>query len=118
MTLKVLSWNVNDLNSPRKHEVIFHWLKKQRCDIICLQETHVKKTDCKYLTNKSLGSDFYSLSKKGKKGIVFYINKDLQPKEIFVDNDGRYIQLEIEYERGKTLFLGIYAPNDSKKIFF
>lgn len=38
--------------------------------------------------NKDLGSDFYSLAKKKVKGIVFYINKGLQPRDLFVDNDG------------------------------
>lgn len=87
---KILSWNINGLNSPNKRKVVihFHLLKKQRCNVIFLQKMHVKKTDCKYLMNKDLGSDFYSLAKKKVKGIVFYINKGLQPRDLFVDNDG------------------------------
>lgn len=42
---KFISWNVNGLNSARKRRKVFHWLAKQSCDVVCLQETHIKKTE-------------------------------------------------------------------------
>lgn len=54
-TLKLISWNINGLNSARKRQHV-----KQKCNIICLQEAHIKKTDCKYIVNKRLGEEYYS----------------------------------------------------------
>lgn len=118
MPCKILTWNINGLNSPNKRKIVSHWLKKQKVDIICLQETHVRKQDRKLLENKKLGAEFYFLSNKKVKGIVCYVNKDLQPTEIFSDNDGGYLALEIYLNKKKTLLIRIYAPNDAKEMYF
>lgn len=114
---KILSWNVNGLNSPNKRKTLNHWLKKQKADIICLQEVHIRNKDKKFLENRSLGLDFHSLSDKKVKGVVFYINKDLSPVQIFSDSNGRYIAIEVLFNRRKTLLIGIYAPNYGKDAF-
>lgn len=95
-----------------------HWLKKQKADILCLQEVHIRNKDKRFLENRLLGLDFHSLSDKKVKGVVFYINKDLSPTQIFSDSNGRYIALEILLNRRKTLIVGIYAPNNGKDTFF
>ena len=41
MTLRLLSWNVRELNNPQKREVCKNLLKEWKCDIVCLQETKV-----------------------------------------------------------------------------
>jgi hypothetical protein len=58
MKLKILSWNVRGLNSPRKREVVKKLLRDWRCDIICLQETKINKMDLQ--TVKSLWGSPYS----------------------------------------------------------
>lgn len=45
---------------------MFHWAGKQNCDIICIQESHIK-TEEKFLNNKKLGEKFVSLIDKEKK---------------------------------------------------
>lgn len=51
--LKILSWNVNGMNAAGKRKRIFHWLHKPNANVICLQETHIKNIDKKYLINKN-----------------------------------------------------------------
>lgn len=109
---------MNGLNKPRKRKTVFHWIRKQKPDIVCLQETHVRKEDFRLIVNKQLGLEFYSLSQKKVKGVIFYINKDFNPKVVFLDSEGRYIAVEIDYEGKKTLLVGIYAPYDNKGKFF
>lgn len=104
--MKILSWNVNGLKAPRKQKTIFHWIKKQKCDVVCLQEIHVKKEDSRLLVNKGLRSEFYSLSNKKTKGVVFYINKEFHPKIVFSDLEGRYIVVGIDYGEKKNTFSG------------
>lgn len=71
-----ISWNVNGMNSKRKRKHIFHWLVKQNANLICLQETHIKQSDIKYILNKTLGEEFYSFAdKKKKRGTLIYVKK-------------------------------------------
>lgn len=61
MEYKLIFWNVNTVNSSQKLRTISHCLKKQT-NIICLQETHIKKQECKFVLNKQLGKGFYYLA--------------------------------------------------------
>lgn len=64
---KILSWNKNGLNSPQKHRKIFHYVEKQKCDIIYLQETIIRLRDQHLLSCTKLGK-LYSISKETKPG--------------------------------------------------
>ena len=44
MNLKLLSWNVRELNNPHKRDVVKYLLREQKCDIVCLQETKLDNT--------------------------------------------------------------------------
>ncbi|XP_060097449.1 endoplasmic reticulum membrane-associated RNA degradation protein-like [Heteronotia binoei] len=54
METKILSLNVNGLNESGKRKRTFLQLKKSGAHIICLQETHIRKDNVKYLENKKL----------------------------------------------------------------
>lgn len=84
---KIISWNINGLNSPNKCKIIYHWLKKQK-EIICLQEMHLKNKDKKSLENHVLGDEFHSLVEKKVRGVVIYMKNVLCPKQVFSDPDG------------------------------
>lgn len=43
MICKIITWNVNGLNSPNKHRLIMHSIGKQKVDVVCLQEILAKK---------------------------------------------------------------------------
>lgn len=77
--LKIISWNANGMNTEGKRKHVFHWLYKQNSNVVCLQETHFKRTDVKYLINKRLGEEFHSLldKKKKKKEAPGYMSKKI-----------------------------------------
>lgn len=52
-----------------------------------------------------------------EEGIIIYVKEELPPKKIFKDDDGRYLAVEIMFEGGKPLILGVYAPNGPKELF-
>lgn len=115
---KIITWNVNGVNRPNKHKLVNHWLKKQKDDILCLQEVHIRNKDKKYIENCMLGLDFCSLSNKKTRGVVFYVKYDLCLTQIFMDSEGRFVGVEILFNRKKTSVVGIYAPNSGKDQFF
>ena len=41
MKIKILSWNVRGVNDPVKRRVIKSFLRSNRVDLVCLQETKV-----------------------------------------------------------------------------
>lgn len=73
-SIEVISWNINGINLAKKRKHIFHWLGKQNCNVVALQETHIKKSDIKYIVNKRLGEKFCSLTDK-KREVRFYLLK-------------------------------------------
>lgn len=117
MDNKIMTWNVNGLNSPQKRRIVFNWLKKQKCIITCLQKVHVKNKDSRLLKNNQLDQEFFPLSNARKRGVSLYIKQELQPKQKFKDNDGRLLGVKIILEGEKTLLVGLYAPNGAKEKF-
>nr|GEZ82414.1 hypothetical protein [Tanacetum cinerariifolium] len=87
-------------------------------DVICLQETHIKKGDTKFLIQKSLGEEFFSTNIKKKNGVVLYVKKYLKPELIFSDDKGRGVAVEVTLDGIKTLVLGVYTPHQQKGEFF
>ena len=43
MKIKILSWNVRGANDVNKRKVIKAFIKMQRVDVVCLQETKLKE---------------------------------------------------------------------------
>ena len=43
MKIKILSWNVRGVNNPDKRRVIKSFLRSNRVDLVCLQETKVQQ---------------------------------------------------------------------------
>ena len=43
MKLKLFSWNVRGVNNPDKRNVVRHFIRSQRVDLICLQETKIQE---------------------------------------------------------------------------
>lgn len=116
--LQILSINVNGLNAQNKRGRIFKQLRKARADIICLQETHLKEADQKYLSCPKLGQYFYASDQKKKRGVATYISDDLKPKLIEKTSDGRVLIVEFRKDEQKILLVNIYAPNEKQLEFF
>ena len=43
MKLKLFSWNVRGVNNPNKRTVIRNFIRSQRVDLVCLQETKIQE---------------------------------------------------------------------------
>lgn len=116
--LKFLTWNVKGINRVIKRKKVWLFLQKQNCDICCVQETHIQKSDLNFLKNPKLGHCFAAGSDKKKKGVALYIKQNLPSQEVLNDPNGHYIAVLSQIQNQKTLILGIYAPNEKKDRFY
>uniref|UniRef100_A0A670Y452 exodeoxyribonuclease III n=1 Tax=Pseudonaja textilis TaxID=8673 RepID=A0A670Y452_PSETE len=114
-----LSININGLNSRAKRKRILTKLIKQNVDIICIQETHIRKSEEKFLDCPKLGKLFTApADKKKKKGIAIYVRDDLKAELIWADPVGRTLVVQISINGITLLLVVIYAPNDDQGKFF
>lgn len=119
---KILSWNINDLNSPQKRKRTFLYLEKQKCDLICLQETQIRLKDQCLLISSKLGTLYLSSAETKKTGITIYIKPSFDSK--LLEAKDRWICAETLPNQKKTLEI-VYIPQiiqprekNSLRIFF
>ena len=55
MKVRILSWNVRGVNDQEKKKVIKAFIKTQRVDIVCLQETKLKGTSSELVRSLGVG---------------------------------------------------------------
>lgn len=119
--IKIMSLNVNGLNSPIKRQKVMTKLKKEKAQIIFLQETHLSQSEHDKLKKYGYRNLYYS-SFKGvcRRGVVTLISNstkfDLE-KECR-DKEGRYIIVKRRVENELVTLVNIYAPPESDKSFF
>lgn len=116
--IRLLSVNINGLNSPNKRKKIFNKLIKARLNIICLQEVHVKRDHLYLLNYTKLGQLYTSLADTKKRGVAIYVQKHINSRLIFADDEGRLVMIEVEIGGKKCILVCIYAPNGNQKAFF
>ena len=43
MKVKIMSWNVRGVNDPDRRKIIRNFIRYQRVDLVCLQETKIQE---------------------------------------------------------------------------
>ena len=115
MTLiKFLSLNVRGLRNHVKRWALFSYLKNQKADFYCLQETFSLKGDEVSWATEWGGKVFFSHGTEHSKGtcILQRPNSLFSSSVQLIDPDGRLVIVKIR-EGGEDLFLAsVYAPCD------
>lgn len=116
LNLKLISVNVRGIHSYAKRMCIFQWLKKMQVDIIFLQETYSTHDIEKYWRNQWDGKIFQAHGTNHSKGvaILFKNNVDANILSSTIDNNGRFICLDINIQDQVICLLNAYAPCSSK----
>ena len=115
---KFISLNVRGISNFRKRRTIFTWCRKQKADVIFLQETHSTK-DNELLWKREWGAPlFCSHGANNSRGVAILIrnNFDCSIEEIVTDADGRYIMLNVLLKGERTILVNIYGPNRHNKL--
>ena len=79
MKVKIMSWNVRGVNDPDKRKIIRNFIRNQRVDLVCLQETKIQEMTTAVARRLGVGrlSDWRALNAEGSAGgiILFWDKK-------------------------------------------
>ena len=106
----ILSLNVNGLNNPVKCQKLMTKLRRDKSQIIYLQETHLSKQESEKLNKFGHTKSFFSSFRHGCRRCV--IIKEISDKE------GRYILVRGKLENEMVTLVNVSAPPNSGELFF
>jgi exodeoxyribonuclease III len=112
--MRIISLNVNGIRSATR-KGFFDWLKYQKADVICLQETKAQKKqlDASHFPEE-YQAYFFDAEKKGYSGVAIYsrVKPDSTAAGLgweCADKEGRYLQLNFP---GLSI-ASLYMPSGS-----
>jgi len=113
--MRVITANVNGIRAAAK-KGFFDWLKKQKADVVCIQETKAQEHQLEDSIFYPDGYQcyYFDAEKKGYSGVALFCKKE--PDKIITglgwdhaDTEGRYIQADF----GKLSVASLYLPSGS-----
>ena len=114
--MRIISLNANGIRSAGTKGV-FEWLRQQKADVVCLQETKAQEDQLSDAMFRPDGHHcFYrdASSKKGYSGVAIYAKRE--PDAVLTelgwdafDNEGRYIEARF----GNLSVVSLYVPSGS-----
>ena len=97
------------------------YIQKRKCDIICLQETHLTETDRTNLVKEWNIEFFLGGESTNSKGVAILINNSFEYKidKVEKDSSGRYMIISLLINNNiPLLIINLYGPNLDSPIWF
>ena len=115
---KLISLNVRGISNFKKRKMIFTWCRKQKADIMFLQETHSKIDTEMYWKNEWGREIIMAHGSSNSCGVAILVKKDADCTihSKILDPSRRYIILKAEIEDKMYVLINIYAPNKDTNI--
>ena len=109
--IKLVSLNVRGLRNAKKRRSLFYLFKRDKYDVVCLQETYLDKNDM-YLIDREWGPNYhFSEGTHNSKGLLTLFSKELDCKETTLQKaTERFIVSKINVEDNIITFINIYSP--------
>ena len=119
MTLNIVSLNVREIRDSEKRRKIFDTYRN-KCQILCLQETHSDSETIHLWANEWGGKLFCAHGNTNAWGVMCLINPKFPYKvvEVHADSDGRSVSIRLNIEDEVICLTNIYAPNRDSPTFF
>ena len=73
MKVKILSWNVRGVNDFDKRKVIKNFIRAQKADLVCLQETKVQEMNKTMCLGVGCFLDWKALNAEGTTGGILLL---------------------------------------------
>lgn len=119
MPLKLLSINVNGLNSPRKRTVLLGACRREKADIAFLQETHLTGRHTQ-LQGRWFSQTFFASATCKKRGVAILIRRNIPfvHSKTIIDPEGRFLIVMGTIRSQSLTLVSVYAPNQEQPLFF
>ena len=116
--LKIITFNAQGLRNSKHRKANFHYFRKNKYDIICIQEAYLLQQD-RHLISLEWGSHFHLVEgTKRSKGLVTLFSDKIKESHVIFSND-RIIISSVKFGNEAITIINIYAPCDDKeKILF
>ena len=117
-TLSIYSQNCRGLNTMEKRRDVFHYLRKKKYDIICLQDVHLEEKMELYVKSEWGFRLYMSPYKSNSRGVMVLINNTFEHEigRIKKDPTGNFIITELTILGKKITLVNLYGPNDDKPV--
>ena len=121
--MKIMTFNSSGLRNKKKRSSIFRLFKKEKMDIIALQETYLLENDKQIIECEWGGKIFIGQGTVRSMGQMILISKQIsntfQINELH--NDCRLLIIEIKGKNGEGMVVvNLYAPNNEqdREVYF
>lgn len=119
--IKIMSMNVNGLSTPAKRGRVMTKLRKEKPEIVFLQETHLSQLEHEKLRTFGYKTLYYSTYRQGRKrGVIILLANSIQLEceREYKDKEGRFVIVRGKLMNEPITLINVYAPPGSNKHFF
>uniref|UniRef100_A0A3B3WIQ9 Reverse transcriptase domain-containing protein n=1 Tax=Poecilia mexicana TaxID=48701 RepID=A0A3B3WIQ9_9TELE len=119
--LRITTYNVNGVHNPIKREKILRKIKKEKAEVVFLQETHLSEKEHSKLKRMGFTQVFSASHKSGRRrGVATLISQRVtfELSHEYKDKDGRYNIVVGKLEGQEFTFINVYAPPGSDWSFY
>ena len=120
-SFSICTFNCNGLGDYMKRKDVFDFLRKQKCNIFLLQETHWTSASENFIRSCWGYNCFVAGNSTNKNGVAIMLSNNFEYKvhNIVKDVQGCYLILDMEFLGERITLVNIYGPSDSDKpVFF
>ena len=119
MKLKFFSWNVRGANNPDKRNIIRNFIRSQRLDLVCLQETKIQEISM--ADARSFGvsrlAEWKVVEAEGTAGgiLVFWDKRKVEMVEFELGHFSVTCMFRNVEDGFQWAFTGVYGPVERSK---
>ncbi len=111
--MKIATFNINSINA--RVEQFVEWLKKENPDVVLLQEIKTEFNAFPFFDLQAVGYEAKVLGQKSYNGVAVLSKHKMkiisEGVPNFVDENCRYLEVDVDYKGQKVRVASIYLPN-------
>ena len=118
MKIKILSWNVRGVNDPVKRSVIKGFLRSNRVDLVCFQETKVQQMNVGMVRSLGVGRflNWIALDAEGSAGgiLLLWDKRRISLVDSVAGSFSVSCRFRMEEDGLQWVFSGVYGPIEKR----